>query len=327
MRSRTPAQAHLWRDHGVHALRHQDRTFGGKHFESRFAELRSIANTPGPTWTAAASPWRSSRDSLRGDAPRTGEAVRELRLHDESPLLRPLRFLGFVGMSGFVVAVVALHVLQHALNPAEYTISDYALGSYGWLMRSAFFTLGVGTLATVGAIRLRHEPSVRRRLGLVLLAGTAVGLFIDSGYNTDHPHVPATVDGMVHGVGTWIFALTLTGAAFILGSYFAHTSVSAWRGRAIQALSAAQLVAMVVFEISPDAYRGLSERVVALLAVTTLARLLACTAPTLGSQLRRPPERPAVVDRGSRGRTSQSLRQGWTREWEVADDHIPRFPR
>lgn len=227
------------------------------------------------------------RDSLTRTAPTgTREAVREPRLLDESPWVRPLRFLGFAGVAAFVGALLALHVLQPRLDPAEQTISEYALGSYGWLMRSAFFALGVGTLATAAAIRLRYQPSVQRRLGLVLLAGTAIGLFIDSGYNTDPPHVPLTVDGMVHGVGTWILALSLPGAAFILGSCFALASVSSVRAaRGIQFLGAAQLAAIVVYEISPDAYRGLSERVVVLLVVATVARLQASTASRFGEQL------------------------------------------
>lgn len=224
-------------------------------------------------------------------SPGMGEVVRELRLPDESLWVRPLRFLGVAGMSGFVMALLALHVIQPTLNPAEHTISEYALGSNGWLMRSAFFALGAGSLATAAAIHLRYEPSVRLRIGLVLLAGTAIGLFIDSGYNTDRPHVPATVDGMIHGVGTWILALTLPGAALMLGSCFARTSASALRARGFQALAAAQLVAMVVFEISPDAYRGLAERVVALLAVATVARLWASTAPPLRRQLEREGDR------------------------------------
>jgi hypothetical protein len=228
-----------------------------------------------------------------------GDAVREMRTSEESPLLRPLRFLGFAGMSGFVAAVLALHVLQPTMNPAEDTISDYALGSYGWLMRLAFFALGIGTLTTLAAIWLRYERSLRQRLGVALLAGTAIGLFLDSGYNTDRPHVPATLDGMVHGVGTWVLALTLPGAAFILGSYRAHTSLPTLRARGIQALGVAQLAAMVVFELSPDAYRGLSERVVALLVVATVASLHASTALLAERQPEREGERRAFaqVDR------------------------------
>jgi hypothetical protein len=212
-------------------------------------------------------------------ARRTGGAIRELTLPDGSLSLRLLRFLGCAGITGFVVAVLALHVLQPTLNPAEHTISEYALGNDGWLMRSAFFALGVGTLATAAAIRMRYEPSALRGIGLALLTGTAIGLFIDSGYNTDHPHVLATSDGTIHGIGTWILALALPAAALTLGSSFVRTWASTLRARELQALGAAQLLATFVFEISPNAYRGLAERIVTLLAVVTLARLQASTAP------------------------------------------------
>ena len=198
-------------------------------------------------------------------------------------------------MSAFVVAILALHLLQPKLNPAQHTISEYALGSYGWLMRSAFFALGVGTLATAAAMRLKAGPSVRRSIGLLLLGGAALGLFIDTGYNTDRLRVPATADGMVHGVGTWILALTLPVAALVLGSYFARTSVSSLRARWIQALGGAQLVAMVAFEVSPDAYRGLAERLVTFLAVATVALLWSLTSPRPDWQVQRSDDRNAIV--------------------------------
>lgn len=198
---------------------------------------------------------------------------------------RPLRFVGAAGLSGFVLAILVLHGVRPNLDPAQHTISEYALGSYGWLMRVAFFALGVGTLATVVSLRAILEPSLWCRVGLVVLAGMALGLFLDGVYNTDHLRVPATFDGTIHGVGTWILALTLPGAALILGSYLARTSTWRLKARALQALGAAQLGAIVVFEMSPDTYRGTAERLVTVLAVATLALLQSLSAPPMGRQV------------------------------------------
>ena len=187
-----------------------------------------------------------------------------------SSWLGRLHLVSSAGLSVFVVAILALHGLRAGLNPVEHTISEYSLGSYGWLMRVAFFALGAGTLTTAASLGLSCGPSGWRRIGPLLLAGTAIGLFLDAGFNTDHLRVPETVDGSIHCVGTWIIALALPGAAFILGSDFARTSISTLKARLLPILGAAQLGAIVLFEVSPTTSRGWAERLVTVFVVATL---------------------------------------------------------
>ncbi len=137
-------------------------------------------------------------------------------------------------------------------------------------MRVAFLALGAGTLTTAASLRLSCGPSGWRRIGLLLLAGTAIGLFLDAGFNTDHLRVPETVDGSVHGLGTLIIALALPGAAFILGSDFVRNSISTLMARLLPILGAAQLGAIVLFEVSPKTLRGWAERLVTVFVVATL---------------------------------------------------------
>lgn len=135
--------------------------------------------------------------------------------------------ISFGGLAAFVVALLALHGLRGALNPVQHTVSEYSLGSYGWLMRVTFVALGLGVLATAVSLHLTPESSWWRRVGLLLLACTAIGLFLDAGYNTDHPRVPETVEGTVHGVGMLIICLTLPAATFVLGFDFTRTASAA----------------------------------------------------------------------------------------------------
>lgn len=183
-----------------------------------------------------------------------------------------LQLLGVAGISAFVVAVLALHGIRANLNPAEHTISEYSLGSYGWLMRAAFLALGVGILAIAVILHLRCEPTgVWRHVAPFMLAGAAIGAFLDAGFNTDHLSVPETAEGTVHSVGTAILVLALPGAAFVFGSDFVRNPGLGPNGRALLILGAAQLGAIVLFEQSPMTLRGWSERLVALLAIATLA--------------------------------------------------------
>jgi hypothetical protein len=190
-----------------------------------------------------------------------------------NPWLAICQLVSFAGLAAFVLAVFALHGIQASLDPADHTISDYSLGNYGWLMRAAFVALGVSTVTTAASLRLSGGPSRRRLVGLLMLAGVAIGLVLDAGFNTDRLGVPETFDGAIHGVGTLVLALALPGAAFVLGSDFVRNSNSIPKGTWLFILGTAQLSAVVLFEISPTTVRGWTERLVAVCAVLTLGLL------------------------------------------------------
>jgi hypothetical protein len=160
------------------------------------------------------------------------------------------------------------------LNPAEHTISEYSLGSYGWLMRAAFSALAVGALATAASFLLSRGPSGKWQLvGPFLLAGAAVGSLLDAAFNTDLLGVPETLHGTVHGVGTAVLVFALPGAAFVFGSGFVRNSTSTPTARLILVVAAAQLGAIVLFEMSPMTTRGWAERLGTVLAVVSLGLL------------------------------------------------------
>ncbi len=50
---------------------------------------------------------------------------------------KQLGTIGMIGIGWFVVAVLALHVIEPDFSPVDNTISDYALGDYGWLMQTS----------------------------------------------------------------------------------------------------------------------------------------------------------------------------------------------
>src|SRR5579859_8202713 len=59
-------------------------------------------------------------------------------------------WLALVALGGilyFVIAVVLLHVFRPELNPVSHAISNYAIGPFGFLMISAFFTLALSEFA------------------------------------------------------------------------------------------------------------------------------------------------------------------------------------
>ena len=215
-------------------------------------------------------PDRGVRGSLAGIEPEPADPLPPVR----AVWLGRVHLLSVVGLSAFVVAILVLHGVRADLNPAEHTISEYSLGSYGWLMRAAFSALAVGALATAASFFLSRGPSGKWQLvGPLLLVGTAVGSFLDAAFNTDQLGVAETVHGTVHGVGTAVFVFALPAAAFVFGSDFVRNSTSTLTARLVLVVAAAQLGAIFLFEMSPMTTRGWAERLGTVLAVVSLGLL------------------------------------------------------
>jgi hypothetical protein len=215
-------------------------------------------------------PDRGVLGSLAGIGPEPADLSPPVR----AVWLGRVHLLSVVGLSAYVVAILVLHGVRADLNPAEHTISEYSLGSYGWLMRTAFLALAVAALATAASLLLSRGPSGKWRLvGPLLLAGAAVGSLLDAAFNTDHLGVPETVHGTVHGVGTAVLVFALPAAALVFGSDFVRNSTSTVTTRLVLVVAAAQLGAIVLFEMSPMTTRGWAERLGAVLAVVSLGLL------------------------------------------------------
>lgn len=74
--------------------------------------------------------------------------------------------IALVSIAYFAVIIVVLHVLRPDHNPIRQPTSEYAVGPYGSLMTSAFFSMSVASLAL--AFGLYRGDHSRDNLGLVL---------------------------------------------------------------------------------------------------------------------------------------------------------------
>ena len=104
---------------------------------------------------------------------------------------------------GFLILLVALHALKSELDPSWHFISEYAIGTYGWVMRVAFLLLA--TAYTTLFIALRpHVGRFAGNAGLALLLVSAVGLAIAALFVADSitaTSAEATTHGRIHEVG------------------------------------------------------------------------------------------------------------------------------
>jgi hypothetical protein len=126
--------------------------------------------------------------------------------------------LAIAGSAAFLALLTIVSFLEPQISTAWDLVSDYELGSYGWMMRLAFFCFAIYGIAMFVALR----PYVQTRKGrygllLLLIAGVIGG--VGAGIFTTDPTYAqtSTTIGDLH---------TLCGLTYILGFPIAATFIS-----------------------------------------------------------------------------------------------------
>jgi hypothetical membrane protein len=192
--------------------------------------------------------------------------------------VRQLGLIGLIGVVYTVAAVGALHLLDPEVGIVEGFISEYALGDYGWLMRSAFFAAGLGTLAIALGLRQSLPRCRRAALAAALMAVAALGFVVAGIFDADTADASGkttiTLPGVIHDTSTFVLFLGVIVAAFLLHGLFAREP--RWRALSPVALwfAVAMTVSRLVMLVVPaDGPGGLSQRVFTALLMIWLAVL------------------------------------------------------
>ena len=136
--------------------------------------------------------------------------------------------ISLVGVGAFVVGVLVLHLLNRDLNPAQHTISEYVLGSFGWIQTVDFLAAGVGTLAL--ALTLSRAVNDPGRIAPVLIGSFGVCMLLLAFIPTDVTPEPTTTVGWAHGLIAMAgFALLIAGMFVIAGKFSRDAAWSALR--------------------------------------------------------------------------------------------------
>lgn len=104
---------------------------------------------------------------------------------------------------GFLVLLGLLHILKPELSPTWRFISEYEIGSYGWLMHLAFFCAAIASLGVAVALWSQIK-SVPGRIGLVALVIAAIGMILAGIYTSDTINTPIadlSPSGKMHALG------------------------------------------------------------------------------------------------------------------------------
>ena len=167
--------------------------------------------------------------------------------------------MAVTGFVFFAASLVALHGLRPDYHPVTETVSQYAVGPYGYVMTAAFFALG---LSVVGlALGLLRGVTPAPRLGGALLGVAGVCVFLVAVFRIDRAPDAMPTAEVVHNsafVASFIFTVV---SMFILTGRFKHDA----RWRPIQhislALSLAALAGFAAFIGTYDTpWRGAAQR-------------------------------------------------------------------
>src|SRR5215212_335783 len=116
-----------------------------------------------------------------------------------SRMTKFLALLAIVGIADYLLNIAALHFLRPDVNPVIEPVSNYAVGSHGFLFIAADFGSGLAALALALGLYIDITPSGKSYVGLFLLglygvAELMAGLFpIDVGGE-------ATMVGTIHNI-------------------------------------------------------------------------------------------------------------------------------
>ncbi len=113
----------------------------------------------------------------------------------------------------FAVLLLSLHVLEPEFDPTWRFVSEYMLGTFGWMMHLAFLALAI-SMASAGVTIISQVRTWRGCVGLTILAIAAVGLLIAAIFRTD----PVITSGAV---------TSLSGRMHVFGASLDYTPVAA----------------------------------------------------------------------------------------------------
>lgn len=122
------------------------------------------------------------------------------------PLLRPLAAAAVLGPLLFGTTALVAPLLQPGEGIVDGSISSFAVGRYGWVLRSTFFLLGVGSLALVWGLRATMARSEAGSAGEALVGIWGVGAILGGVYPADE------ANGDVH-----TFVVTVGFVAIVAG--------------------------------------------------------------------------------------------------------------
>jgi hypothetical protein len=178
-----------------------------------------------------------------------------------------------------IVCVAMLHIVRTDLSPPSTRLSEYANGPFGWLMATAFVTLGWG-IAALG-IGLWNGRGHDRSAGIILSAAVlgSAGTMLSGIFRTGASDISETI----HSRASAVAVMSIVALALVHSAPFARDK----SGEAPDPVGAGiALTAAVLVVISPvlhhTRFTGLSQRLLWIAVTIWLLRTAWLNRPVPG---------------------------------------------
>ena len=219
---------------------------------------------------------RSTNDDNRAKCAGDSYEMHAAESKSGHDLTRRLAYAALAGTACFVLAFLALHIVQPELSPLDEAMSYYVHGTHGWLVTVALLAIGFGSLALVVGLSRFFEGRTAR-IGLVFLAVWSIGAILGGAFSADPPgnwDRPPSLSGAIHGIAAIIAIAAFPPAAVLIAGGFRRNVQTGRAGSLTNALAVTSVVCFIAFFGSlvpvfvrpgPPVLFGLTERI--LLAV------------------------------------------------------------
>lgn len=175
-----------------------------------------------------------------------------------SALVKCLALASFVCVLIFAVLVMALHVVRPQMNPLSHTISEYALGPFGFLITLAFIIRGLGELFLVTGLALSTIRSSRSWTGMALRALATVCSFLVAIFPADLHNTRIL---LIHSTSGFLGFCSIIIAALVWSQRSRKDPRWRWSALTSLVLGLLMLLSLVSSVVSPSGLQGLTERV------------------------------------------------------------------
>ena len=188
--------------------------------------------------------------------------------------------IALAAIAYFVVTLTILHFLRPDLDPISQVTSEYAVGPYGFLMTSAFFSMSLASWALIIGLYQGIPGPARSRLGLALLGLWAMGLLIAMIFPIDADGAAQTTAGTIHAINGPLIFLSLTVSVILVSQRFKYDAI--WRpfhplARLLSLVMLAEFISVPLAMVTKSGLAGLAQRFFLITFVTwfilTAARL------------------------------------------------------
>lgn len=174
-------------------------------------------------------------------------------------LVKSLAIASFMGVLIFTILVMILHLLRPQMDPLRHTVSEYAIGPFGYLMTIAFIMRGLGEAFLVIGLILGTSSmrSNRSWLGLVLLTLAAGCSFLVAIFPGNMQNAREL---LIHSVSAFLGFASLILAALVWSRRFRKNPGLRKSATTSLILGLLMLFSLIGLLISPGGLVGLTER-------------------------------------------------------------------